>query len=154
RTGAPRRSSARARGTTYHRRETRSRPRKTQTGARQSRRAHSGRRDPAEPPIVTLASRSANSRLGLKRHRRPQSDRPSVSRGGQAVFGDAPERLERVAPADLLALGVGAAVIGNWHLVHPHAERGDFRRDLRLEPESILPELDGRKDLAAEHLVA
>src|SRR5205085_2950732 len=53
---------------------------------------------------------------------------PSVAR----VLGGAPQRAHAVAPADLLALGVGAAVVGDTDFEHAPAPAGALGGDLRF----------------------
>ena len=67
---------------------------------------------------------------------------------------DAPEGADAVAPADLLALVVGAARVGDADLVDRAAELRDLGRDLRLEAEAVLFDRDALEHLAAEDLVA
>ena len=69
-------------------------------------------------------------------------------------LGDAPHRPHAVAPADLLALGVGAAVVADAHLVDPAAGPGHLGGDLGLEAEAVLLDVDRLDHLAAEGLVA
>ena len=69
----------------------------------------------------------------------------------QAVAHDAPDGPEAVLPADLLALGVGAAVVADAHLIdtrilHP----GQFRGHLRLEAEASLLQHKPLGDVAAD----
>jgi len=59
-----------------------------------------------------------------------------------------------MTPADLLALVVGAAVIGDAHLVDPAAAAGELGGDLRLKAEALLTDADRLNDLGAEGLVA
>src|ERR1700730_15127927 len=74
------------------------------------------------------------------------------AKGG--VADDAVERPDAIAPADLLALGVVATVVGDAHLVDPPAGPGHFGGDLGLEAKAVLLELDRLDDLATEGLVA
>jgi hypothetical protein len=59
-----------------------------------------------------------------------------------------------VAPADLLALGVGAPAVGDADLVDPPAAAGNLRGELRLDAEAVLLDGDAFDDVAAEALVA
>src|SRR3954453_14932512 len=61
---------------------------------------------------------------------------------------------DAVAPGDLLALFVRAAVVGDRHLVQARAAAQDLRRDLRLEAEVVGDEGDRAHESAAERLVA
>jgi hypothetical protein len=69
------------------------------------------------------------------------------------VAHDAVHRSHAVPPADLLALGVGASVVGDPDLVDPPPAGGDLGRHLRFEAEAVLFDLDRLDDLAAEGLV-
>jgi hypothetical protein len=57
------------------------------------------------------------------------------------VANDAVQRSDGVAPADLLAVGVGAASVRDADLVDPPSALGYLGGDLGFEAESIL--LDG-----------
>ena len=61
-------------------------------------------------------------------------------RVNSSVFQDAPDGAEAIAPADMLAFGVGAAVVGDPDLVDAEARAGDAGCDFRLEAEAILLE--------------
>src|SRR5207249_2696091 len=77
---------------------------------------------------------------------------PRVRRAG--VLHDAPEGAHTVAPADLLALGIGTAVVGDADLEHAPTGRGHLGGDLRLEAESLLFDRDRVEDLLAKGLEA
>ena len=62
--------------------------------------------------------------------------------------------MNTIAPANLFAFGVGAARIGNSHLVDTRLRPGNFGRDFRLEAEAVLLNPDILDHLAAEGLVA
>src|SRR5574340_148873 len=70
------------------------------------------------------------------------------------VPDNTPEDLDGVARADLLALGVGAAGVGDAHLADAVAAPGDLGGQLRVDTETVLPERrgDGRDHFAAEDL--
>ena len=63
---------------------------------------------------------------------------------------------EAVAPRDLLAFGVGAAVVGDRHLVEAdvRAEAQDLRGQLGLDPEVVGDQVQAADEVAAERLVA
>ena len=65
---------------------------------------------------------------------------PALSK--QIVLEDAPDRLDAVLPVDLLAFGVGAAAVGDPHLVDPAAQLRHLGGDLRLEAEAVLLDPD------------
>src|SRR5207247_11398615 len=62
-------------------------------------------------------------------------------------------RAHAVLPADLLAFGVRAAVVGDADLVDPPVAGGDTRGDLRLEAEAVLLDVDRLDDLSTKDLV-
>src|SRR5258708_5196856 len=72
----------------------------------------------------------------------------------QVVLYDGENRAKAIAPADLLPLGIGAAVVADAHLVDDALELGDFRGDLRLEAEAVFLDGDFLQHLPAEDLVA
>src|SRR5258706_917879 len=72
----------------------------------------------------------------------------------EVVPDDTVDRAEPVAPADLLALGIGAPVVRDADLVDAHAQLGDLRGDLGLEAETVLLDRDRLDHLAPEGLVA
>src|SRR5581483_793610 len=102
------------------------------------------------PEAWALRAGSANRAVSARRARR----RPWHGSAKEVVLHNRPERAKAVAPADLLSLGVRAAVVADADLVNDHVELGDFCRDLRLESEPILLDLDLLEHLAAEQLVA
>src|SRR5687768_17323932 len=71
-----------------------------------------------------------------------------------AVADDAIEGFEAVLDADLLALFVTSAAVGDADLVDPQPAVGDLGGDLRLEAESILLQLDALDHLPPEQLEA
>src|SRR5690554_1885545 len=73
-----------------------------------------------------------------------------ATRPQRRVPRHAVHRSHTVTPRDLLAFGVGAAVVGDADLVHPPAGACDLRGDLRLEAEAVLRDLDALDDVAAE----
>src|SRR5690348_9624104 len=79
---------------------------------------------------------------------------PSRRSAEQAHAEENANRLEAVPPRDLLPLCVGAAVVGNRQLVHAELALADLRRDLRLDCEVALTQVERAKDLRAEGLVA
>src|SRR4051794_14124895 len=83
---------------------------------------------------------------------------PSIRVG---ISDDAPEGLDAVLPADVLALLVGATVVGDRDLVHAalplgqavrgrHLEPRHLGRHLGLEPEPVTLQVDPLDHLAAE----
>jgi hypothetical protein len=66
------------------------------------------------------------------------------------ILRNAPHRVGGVAEADLLAGVVAAAVVVDGHLHDAVAEPRDLRRDLGLETEAVLLDVDLLDDLAAE----
>ena len=62
------------------------------------------------------------------------------------ILHDAPHRVQAIPAADLLALRVGPAVIGNRHFVDAGVHAGDFGRDLRFETKAILLNFDRLND--------
>src|SRR5712671_5137365 len=56
---------------------------------------------------------------------------------GKAVFEQHPERDDTVAPGNLLAFVVAAAVVGDRHFVDAITPLEDLRRDLRLDAEAV-----------------
>src|SRR5581483_11596441 len=74
--------------------------------------------------------------------------------GREAHAEEDPERLEAVAPGDLLPFRIRAAVVGDRKLVDPQPALADLARQLRLDRESVLPEVERAEDVAAERLVA
>ena len=70
------------------------------------------------------------------------------------VLDDADQSAHAVAPSDLLALGVGSTGVRDADLVDAESLAGQLGRDLGLEAEPILLDLDRLDDLAPEHLVA
>src|SRR2546421_5873145 len=64
------------------------------------------------------------------------------------------DRLEAVPPCDLLPLCIGATVVGDRKLVHTQLPLTDLRRDLRLDAEVVLAEIERAQNLRAERLVA
>ena len=83
----------------------------------------------------------------------PSSTLPG-RRSGMLKRSNVPQRGDAIAPRDLLALVVVAAVVGDRLLVDAAAQPRDLRRDLRLEPEPVRLDLDLPQHLAAEDLVA
>src|SRR5207302_6830020 len=63
------------------------------------------------------------------------------------------QRLEPVAPGDLLALRVRAAVVGDRELVDPQTAEADLRGDLRLDPEAVLAQVERAQNVDPERLV-
>ncbi len=57
--------------------------------------------------------------------------------GEEVVLEDVPERLETILDADLLALLVGASVVGDGHLVGATAQLGDLGGHLHLKTEAL-----------------
>src|SRR6516225_3541943 len=57
----------------------------------------------------------------------------------QIIIQDAPQGVKAVAPADLLAPGIGAAVVGDGHPENPSPQAGHLGRDFRLESKPVLP---------------
>ena len=63
-----------------------------------------------------------------------------------------PKGRQAVLPADLLALGVVAARVGDRHFVDPALELGDLDRDLGLEPETARLEAELSQDVPRKTL--
>src|SRR3954452_1457434 len=74
--------------------------------------------------------------------------------GGHAHAQQDPDRAEAVAPGDVLALGVGAAVVGDRHLVDAQLPAADPAGDLGLDPEVVLAQRQRLQHLGAKRLVA
>jgi len=72
----------------------------------------------------------------------------------QVIAEGAPDSPNSILPRDLLALGVGAAVIRDGDLIHAPASLGHLGRHLWLEPEPVLLELDLLQDFPSKSLVA
>src|SRR5919199_5462944 len=75
---------------------------------------------------------------------------------GSATKPDDDERLDRlqpVLPGDLLALGVGASVVGDRHLVDTELAGADLAGDLRLDREVVLRQGQRAQDVDPEGLV-
>src|ERR1700722_15371398 len=70
-----------------------------------------------------------------------QTRRPTVL-VGKAVPHDAPQCLHTVFPGDLLALFVRTPGVGNRHLIDAPLSLCHFGRDLRLETETLRPEMN------------
>jgi hypothetical protein len=73
---------------------------------------------------------------------------------GKAEADDTPKSLDTVFPGDFLAFFVGAAGIGDGDFVDAPVPFCDFRRDFRLEAETIGFELNTLENFAAEDFVA
>jgi len=71
----------------------------------------------------------------------------------KAEADDVEERGQAVLPADLLALGIVTAGVGDGHLVDAAFLLGHFGRDLGLAAESFRLDFDSLRDFAAEDLV-
>src|SRR5262249_34233204 len=72
-----------------------------------------------------------------------------------AVFQDAPEGSESVAPANLLTLGVAAAFVRDPDLVNPATpESCELRRHFGVEAETVLLQREVLYDLATKDFVA
>jgi len=65
---------------------------------------------------------------------------------------NAPERRKPVAPCNLLALFVTAARVRYRHLINTPFGFRDFRRDFRLEAETIRLQPNALQDFAAKTL--
>src|SRR5262245_58877422 len=65
-----------------------------------------------------------------------------------------PQRDDAVAPTDLLALGIGAAVVGDRNLVDPHPEPRRLDHQLGLDVEAVGPQRKLLQDRGTEGLVA
>lgn len=72
----------------------------------------------------------------------------------EIVLQDAAEGADTIFPTDLLAFGIGAAVVGDGHFVNAGIEFGDLRGDLGFEAEAVLLDLHLLDDLAAENFIA
>src|SRR5262249_54383216 len=69
----------------------------------------------------------------------------SISRDGSAREADSEQHVDRaepVAPGDLLALVVAAAVVRDRQLVDPQVALADLARDLGLDAEAVLTQVE------------
>ncbi len=90
---------------------------------------------------VDVARDDVGAPRRLRRVTRPaRRGEPQAAHGG--VADDADRGPHAVAPADLLALGVGAPAVGDADLVDPPPAAGDLGRQLRLDPEAVLAQRD------------
>ena len=78
--------------------------------------------------------------------RRPRIDEPELD--------EQPERLQTVAPADRLALGVRPPVVRDGNLVDPRAGLRQPGRHLRLDPEALAPQPELLQHVGTDRLVA
>src|ERR1700688_2313420 len=65
-----------------------------------------------------------------------------------------PDGAKTVTPGDLLAFLVAAAVVGDGELVDTQLAPAHLARDLRLDPELVLAQVERHDHLAAKRLVA
>ena len=85
-------------------------------------------RRPASPPARRRTARDTGGRTAAGAGARSL---------GEPVLQQHPQRDEAVAPGDLLALFVAAAVVGDRHFVDAVAALEDLRRQLRLDAEAV-----------------
>src|SRR3954468_4024232 len=101
-----------------------------------------------QPGWRSRCGRTRASRMDRRTGSRTDSlKRPSAE---EVVLDDAVERPHAVLPADLLAFLVGAAVVGDAHLVDAAVQLRHLGRELGLDAEARLLDVDGLDDLAAE----
>src|SRR5262245_14255775 len=104
--------------------------------------------------VVLHAVAADRGGLDARTGRRGIAQRGAHPLAGAGELQDAVDGPHAIAPADLLALGVGAAVVADPQLVDPPVAPGHLGGDLGLEPEPVLLD-DHRLDhLAPEGLVA
>src|SRR6266404_32928 len=77
--------------------------------------------------------------------------RPS---GNEAILDECPDRLQAVAPADLLSLVHLTRIVRDRHLVNTDAALANLRRHLGAELEAVRGEANALQDVGTEHLVA
>ena len=70
------------------------------------------------------------------------------------ILDDTPDGADAVFPIDLLALGVGAPVVGDSDFVDADTLLGELGGDLRLESKAIFLDRDGLNDFPPHGLVA
>src|SRR3989442_13718076 len=99
------------------------------------------------------------SRLRKKSAHSHQARRPLIRVSSiillveQPVAHDVVQGGRAVSPRDLLALGVGAPVGPDRHLVHATAGLADLNGHLRLEAEAVGPQRETLQHVGAERLV-
>ena len=111
--------------------------------ARDGRRDMSAEGKTTTPRASTAGSIASRESSGCSRRRCPRDFRPS-SRAGRrrGAHGTTPGEPEAVAPGDLLTLLVRSAVIGDGQLVDAQSTLENLRRDLWLDAESLLPQVE------------
>jgi len=72
----------------------------------------------------------------------------------EGILDDTPDGADAVFPIDLLALGVGASMVGDSHFVDTDALLGELGGDLRLESKAVFLDRDGLNDFPPHGLVA
>ena len=81
-----------------------------------------------------------------------------VFSGETIVLDDAIKGPDTVLPADFLPLGVGAAIVGDGHLVDADGlllgHTGQFGGHFRLKAKTVLLQIKGLEDVGTRHLVA
>src|SRR5258708_33582599 len=125
---------------------------------------HRGRRKwrrgcgPATPPWEEAKTPTPRPARAARRSRRIWPGRRHDAQLGcasseQRVFQDAIERAPSILNADLFALLICAAIIGNADFVENEPLLGELGGDFRLETEAIFLDRDRLDDVAPEYLV-
>src|SRR4029453_9433901 len=84
----------------------------------------------------------------------PGRDESPVGSRSELVPQDAPQAPDRILPADLLALRVGATAVRDGHFEDPTLEGRDLVRHLRPKAESILFQDQPLQDRSPKGLIA
>ena len=112
----------------------------------------------AEAGTTKIYAQQAQAKLRSRRARIRHTECAGCDCEGslpsQPVPRDAPKRAHCVAPADLLACRVAAAVVADGHLLNAEPRRRHLRRKLRLHAKAVLGDVQARQHVAMEGLVA
>src|ERR1035438_1548538 len=84
----------------------------------------------------------------------PRMTQETSGLAAQTILKDAPDGLEPVLPADLLALVMLPADVRDGAFHYPHAEAGKFGSDFRLEAEAVLFDLHTAQYVPANDFIA
>ena len=103
---------------------------------------------------ASAARPSTEGRRRVRSARRPRHFLGGTFRREEVEADDMEERGDAILPADLLALGIGAAVVRNRQLPDPGIRLGQPGGDLGLEAETVAGEHQRLHQRRPDHLVA